>query len=323
MNLVLRVIAAILAAALPATAAHAQAYPSRPVKIVVPAVPGGVNDALGRIMAERLQKSMGQPFVLENRGGAGGLIGADAVAKAAPDGHTLLLSFGGPLAVGLALYKSVPFDVMRDFAPISMIADVTMIMVSYPGFKSQSVNELIAYANANPGKVNAAINVIGSMGHMLTEQFRLVTKTNITMVSYKGTGPAIADLMAGHVDIDIDALPPVIGQIKAGRLRPLAVASAHRSELLPEIPTFQELGVAGLDAPAWFALLAPAGTPKEIVERLNAETTKILHSAETKELLAKQGASARPATAQETGAFIRQEIERWARVVKESGAKIE
>lgn len=323
MRAILRVIAAMFAATLFAAVAHAQTYPSRPVRIIVPAVPGGVNDALGRIMVERLHKSMGQTFVLENRGGAGGLIGTDAVAKSPPDGHTLLLSYGGPLAVGLGLYKTVPYDVMRDFAPISMIADVTMILVSHPGFKPQSVKELIAYAHANPGKVNAAINALGSMGHMLTEQLRLVTKTNITMITYKGTGPAVADLMAGHVDIDIDALPPIFGQIKAGRLRPLAVAAANRSDLLPEVPTFQELGLAGLDAPAWFALLAPAGTPKKIIERLNEETTKILQAPETKELLAKQGAIARPATSQETSAFIRMEIERWAKVVKESGAKVE
>jgi tripartite-type tricarboxylate transporter receptor subunit TctC len=323
MSLVLRVIAAMLAATLSATAAQAQTYPSRPVRIVIPAAPGGINGILGRIMAERLQRSMGQPFVVEDRGGAGGLIATDAVAKSAPDGYTLLLSFGGPIAVGLGLYKTVPYDVMRDFAPISMIADVTMIMVSSPGFKPQGVKELIEYARANPGKVNAAINSPGSMGHMLTEQFRLVTKTKLTLVTYKGSGPAIIDLMAGNVDIDVDTLPATIGQIKGGRLRPLAVASANRSELLPDVPTFKELGLPGLEVSAWFALLAPAGTPKEIIERLNQEATRILQAPETKELLAKQGANARTATSQETSAFMRQEIEKWAKVVKDSGAKFE
>jgi len=275
-------------------------------------------------MAERLQKSLGQSFVVENRGGAGGTIGADLAAKAPAGGYTLLLSSSAPLAVGLSLFKGgVPYDVMRDFVAVAMIADVTVAFVSYPGFPATSVSEVIAYAKAKPGALRVALPALGSVHHLLAEVFRTQAGIQVNMIPYKGTGPAVVDLMAGHVDIDFENLPAVIQQIKAGKLRVLAVASAKRSEVLPEVPTFKELGMPELVAAPWFALVAPAGTPKEVVNLLNAEIQKILSAPDAKEMLSKQGANAVLSTPEETGQLIGQEIERWAKVVKQTGAKIE
>lgn len=304
-------------------AALGQSYPARPVKVVVPYPPGGTNDILGRIFAERLSKKLGQPFIVENRGGAGGLIGADAVAKAAPDGYTLLLSSSGPLAVGLSLFETLPYDVMRDFAPVSMIADVTVAFVAYPGFKPKTVKDVIAHAKANPGMVKAALPALGSMHHLLTELFQLETGTKLNMIPYKGTGPAVQDLMGGYVEIDFENLPAVIGHIRSGRLRAMAVASAERSELLPEVATLKEMGYPRLVAAPWFALVAPAGTPKPIVAQLNRTVNGIMREPETKALLAKQGANAVIYTPEQTGDFIREEIDKWAKVVKASGAKLQ
>lgn len=320
---VVRLLVAI-AALVAAFAASAQPYPSRPVRIIVPFPPGGTNDILGRFMAERLQKSLGQSFVVENRGGAGGTIGADLAAKAPAGGYTLLLSSSAPLAVGLSLFKGgVPYDVMRDFVAVAMIADVTVAFVSYPGFPATSVSEVIAYAKAKPGALRVALPALGSVHHLLAEVFRTQAGIQVNMIPYKGTGPAVVDLMAGHVDIDFENLPAVIQQIKAGKLRVLAVASAKRSEVLPEVPTFKELGMPELVAAPWFALVAPAGTPKEVVNLLNAEIQKILSAPDAKEMLSKQGANAVLSTPEETGQLIGQEIERWAKVVKQTGAKIE
>lgn len=315
--------AAALAALLLALAAQAQGYPARPVKIIVPFPPGGTTDILARITAERLQSAFGQPFLVENRGGAGGVIGTEALVKAAPDGHTLMLSSSAPLAVGLKLYKSLPYDVMRDITPVAMIADVTVVLATSLAFKPQNVKELIAYAKANPGKLNAGLPAVGSMQHLLTELFRLRTDTSVNMIPYKGSGPVVVDLLAGVVDMDIENLPVVLEYIKANRLRALAVASEKRSELLPDTPTFVELGLPDLVAAPWFALVAPAGTPKEIVDRLNDEVNKMLRAPRTKAVLDKQGANAVITTPEAAKEFFRTEIEKWARVVAESGAKIE
>lgn len=323
MRTLVRAAALAIAVACLAVGAHAQTYPAKPVRIVVPSVPGGANTILARIMADRFQASLGQPFLVDNRGGAGGLIGVDAVAKAAADGYTLLLTYGGPVATGLSLFKSLPYDASRDLAPISRIADVPLLMVSYPGFGPQTVNDVIAYAKANPGKINASINSYGAMGHLLTEQFRLVTKVDISTIPYKGSGPALLDLFAGTIQIAVDTLPITLPHIRSGRLRPLAIATAARSELLPQVSTFTELGLEGMEVTAWFALLAPAGTPKDIVERLSEESARILRSGEVKELVARQGAVPGSSTPQELGAFMRRETEKWARIIREAGLKPE
>jgi len=322
MNILVRA-SALLAALLLATAAYAQAYPTKPVKIIVPFPPGGTTDILARVMAERFQSVFGQQFLVENRSGAGGVIGTAIAAKAAPDGYTFLLSSSAPLAVGLKLYKTIPYDVLRDFAPVAMIADVTVLLVSSPSFKPQTVKEVIAYAKANPGKLNAGLPAVGSMQHMLMELFRLRTGTSINMIPYKGSGPVVVDLLAGVVDTDFDNLPAVIEYVKANRLRALAVASEKRSELLPDTPTFVELGLPDLVAAPWFALVAPAGTPKEIVDRINDEVNKTLRAPSMKALLEKQGANAVFSTPAETREYFRKEIDKWAKVVAETGAKLE
>ncbi|MBN9429507.1 MAG: tripartite tricarboxylate transporter substrate binding protein [Burkholderiales bacterium] len=322
MKLTFRLLAA-LAALFISFAAAAQAWPTRPVKIVVPFPPGGTTDILARMFAERLQGVFGQPFLVENRGGAGGVIGTDAVAKSPPDGYTLLLSSSAPLAVGLKLYKKVPYDAMRDLAPVSMVADVAMVLAVSPGFKATTVNELIAYAKSNPGKLNIALNSLGSQSHLLTELFRVRTGTSFNMVPYKGTGPAVVDLMAGVVDADFENLPAVVEHIRGNRLRALAVLSASRSEVLPNVPTMAELGMSEFVASPWFAIAAPAGTPAPIVARLNEEINKILKAPATRELLAKQGANPVVMTPEETARFFREEIDKWARIVAETGAKLE
>ncbi|MGE0314268.1 MAG: Bug family tripartite tricarboxylate transporter substrate binding protein [Lautropia sp.] len=293
------------------------------MKIVVPYPPGGTNDILGRITAERLQKALGQPFIVENRSGAGGTIGADFVAKSEPDGYTLLLSSSGPLAVALDLFKRVPYDVRKDFAPVAMIADVTVVAVSYPGFKPRTIGEVVAHAKANPGALRIAIPALGSMHHLLSELFRLRTGITVNMIPYKGTGPAIIDLMGGQVDIDFENLPAVIGHIRSSRLHPMAVASAKRTELLPDVPTLAELGYPELSASPWFALVAPAGTPKDVVARLNQAVNGFLQAPETKALLASRGANPVVQSPEQTGAFIEEEIKKWSKAVKESGAKLE
>jgi len=317
--------AALLAAAsIAAAPALAQAYPVKPVKIVVPFPPGGTNDILGRLLAERLQKSLGQSFVVENRSGAGGMIGADAVAKSAGGGYTLLLSSSAPLAVGLSLFKGgPPYDVQRDFVPVAMVADVTVAFVVYPGFPANSVQEVIAIARAKPGTVRVALPALGSVHHLLAEIFRSKSNLQVNMIPYKGTGPAVIDLIAGHVDIDFENLPAVVQHIKAGKLRALAVASAERTPVLPDVPTFKELGMPELVAAPWFALVAPAGTPNDVVGLLNQQVQAILKGSDTREMLEKQGANAVLSTPDETGKFIRAEIDRWAKVVRDTGAKVE
>ena len=323
MSNVFRTAAIVFASMVSASLSHAQSYPSKPVRIVVPASAGGANTILARIMADRLQASLGQPFLVDNRGGAGGTIGANAVAKAAPDGYTLLLTYGGPISTGLGLLKSVPYDAAKDFAPISRVADVQLIMVSSPAFAPQNVKDVIGHANANPGIVTAYISTFGSMGHLLTEQFRLVTRVKINTIPYKGSGPALVDLFGGQINIAFDTLPITLPHIKSGRLRPLAIASATRSELVPEVPTFTELGMEGMEVTAWFALLAPAGTPADIVDRLSQESARILQAAEVRELVSKQGAIAGASTPRELATFMRQESEKWGRIIREAGLKPE
>jgi len=314
---------AALAASCLSFAAFGQAWPSKQVKMIVPFPPGGTTDIMARVLSERLQTALGQPFVVENRAGAGGLIGTEATAKSAPDGYTILLSSSAPLAVGLKLYKKVPYDVLKDLAPVSMVGDVTMVLVASNAFKAQNVKEMIDYAKANPGKLNLAIPALGSQGHLLTELFRLRTGTSINIIPYKGSGPAVIDLISGVVDADFENLPAVIEQIKGGKLRALAVLSPKRIALLPDTPTFVELGMPEFVASPWFAIVAPAGTPRDIVARLNQEINKALSSPAVQAVFAKQGANPVIHTPEETGAFFRSEINKWAKIVEETGAKLQ
>jgi tripartite-type tricarboxylate transporter receptor subunit TctC len=301
----------------------AQNYPAKPIKIIVPFPTGGTNDVIGRVVGEKLARALNQSVVIENHGGAGGVIGTDAVAKSAPDGYTLLEGAAGPLAIGLGLFRNVPYDVLRDFAPISMLADVSVVLVVHPSIAAKSVKELIALAKARPGQINAGLPGLVTPPHLLAEMFRLRTGIDITLVPYKGGGPAVIDLIAGQIDIMFVSLSSVVESIRHKRIRAIAVANAKRSDLLPEIPTTAEAGFPGMTATPWMALLAPAATPEPIIDRLNMEVVKIMKTPAIKDYLGKQGANPLWSTPAETRAFIRDEIRKWAQVVKEANLKLE
>lgn len=318
-----RILAAACLAAIVVAPASAQAadFPDRPVRMIVPFPPGGTNDILGRFLAQRLTERFGKPFVVENRSGAGGLVGTDHAAKSAPDGYTLLLSASGPLAVALAMYDKVPYDVSRDFSPIAVVGEATMVLVTNPDFKPRTLKELLAYSKANPLGVRAAINATGSMHHLLTELFALDNGTRFTMVPYRGSGPAIIDVLAGHIDLDIENLPAVSDHIKAGKLRAVATLSNERAPQLPDIPTFKESGYPKFVASPWFALVAPAGTPPAIIAQLNEAVVTALNEPEAREWLYRQGAAPVRLTHGETAEKLRSEAVRWAEIVRTIGVK--
>lgn len=306
----------LLAIAAPAAA---QQYPSRPVRLVVPFPPGGSTDILGRALAQKLSEAWGQQFVVENRPGAGGSIGADQAAKAAPDGYTLLMAHIGTLAVNPALYPKLPYDPVRDFAPVSLMAIVPNVLVVNPSVPAKNVTELIAYARANPGKLNYSSGGNGSAAHLAMEYFKLQTQTDIVHVPYKGTAPAVTDLIAGQVSLTMTGAPVVMPQVMAGKLRALGVSSPARLEAFPQVPTIAESGVPGFDATQWYGVVAPAGTPREIVAKLNAEINKVMQTKEMKERLLAEGAIAAPDTSDAFATFIQSELKRWGAVVKATG----
>ena len=309
----------LTACALPVTA---QNYPVKPIKIIMPFPPGGTNDLVARAVGDRLASVFKQPVVVDNRAGAGGLIGTDAVAKSPPDGYTLLVGNAGSLAAGLSLRSKIPYDVLRDFMPVSLLADTTIALVVHPAVPARNARELIALAKAQPGKLNAAVPGLGTLQHLVTEWFRLRAKVDIALVPYKGGAPALVDVLAGHSDMTFINLPTLLEFIKAGRLRAVAVADAKRSELLPDVPTLTE-SLPGLVASPWIAMMAPAATPKEIVARLNSEVVRIMKASEMKQYLVGQGANPLWSTSDEARAFIRDEIDKWAKVSREAGIKPE
>lgn len=309
--------AALLAAApMPSIA---QQYPSKPVRLVVPFPPGGSTDILGRALAQKLSESWGQPFIVDNRPGAGGTIGADQAAKAPADGYTLLMAHIGTLAVAPALYPKLPYDPVRDFAPVSMVAIVPNVLVVNPSVPAQSVAELVAYARANPGRLNYSSGGNGSAAHLAMEYFKLRTGTDIVHIPYKGTAPAVTDLIAGQVSLTMTGAPVVMPQVQAGKLRALGVSSPRRLEAFPQVPPIAESGVPGFDATQWYGVVAPAGTPREVVAKLNAEINRVMQSDELRRRLLAEGAIAAPDTPEAFAAFIRDELKRWGAVVKATG----
>lgn len=305
------------------TATLAAAYPDKPVRMIVPFPPGGSTDIMARVLSNTLQQQMGQPFVVQNRAGAGGVIGTDAAAKSDPDGYTILLSSSAPLAVGLDLYKNIPYDVLQDLVPVSMVGEVPMVLVTNPDFEAKTLPQLIGYARANPGKLTFALNALGSQSHLLTELFQVRTGTSINMIPYKGSSPAVADLLGGVVAANFENLPVVLEHIKSGRLRAVAVLSPERLGYLPDVPTFTELGMKEFVASPWFAMVAPKGTPPEIVKTLNENINKALASDQVKDAFSKQGASPIIQSPEATGRFIQDEIGKWSTIVKETGAKLQ
>ena len=318
------------AGALPfASAVFAQSgWPNRPVRIVVPFAAGGTTDILARALAPELGKAFGQTFIVDNKPGAGGNIGADMIAKSAPDGYNLLMGTVGTHAINAALYPKMTFDPVKDFVPISLVAGVPNVLVMNPAkaeaAKISNVADLIRYAKANPGKLNMASSGNGTSIHLSGELFKTMTGTYMVHFPYRGSGPALLDLIGGTMDLMFDNLPSALPQIKAGKLKALAVTSATRSAAVPELPTIAEAGpVKGFEASSWFGLLAPAGTPADIVNRIQQETAKALQSAALKERLLSQGAIPSGNTSAEFAKFIAAETAKWAQVVKASGAKID
>jgi len=304
------------------------AWPTKPVRIVVPFAPGGTTDILARALAPELGKAFGQTFVVENKAGAGGNLGADLVAKAPADGYTLLMGTVGTQAINPSLYPKMPYDAAKDFAPITLVAGVPNVLVMNPANAKAAgitdVRSLIAYARANPGKLNMASSGNGTSIHLSGELFKTMTGTYMVHFPYKGSGPALLDLIGGTMDLMFDNLPSALPQVKAGKLVALAVTSSERSAALPDVATVAEAGpVKGFEATSWFGLLAPAGTSAEIVQRVQQEAAKALASPALKERLLSQGAIPGGTSPADFGRFIAAETKKWAAVVKASGAKVD
>jgi tripartite-type tricarboxylate transporter receptor subunit TctC len=317
-----RVAVVFLTAALASSGALAQSWPSKPIRYLVPFPPAGATDITARIIADKIAGPLGQPVVVENRPGAAGNVGSELVARAAPDGYTLLQCTVAQ-SISQTLYAKLNYDLEKDLAPVAMIALVPNVMEVNPSVPAKSVAEFIALARSKPGKINFASSGSGTSIHMSAEMFMMLTGVKMLHVPYKGSGPALADLLGGQVDVMFDNLTSSIGYIKSGKLRALAVTTSTRYPELPDVPTMQEAGVAGYEATAWFGMLAPKGTPKNIVTRINSEVNKALAQPDVKEKLAQQGAVASAWTPEQFGDFIHNEIAKWGKVVKASGAKVE
>jgi tripartite-type tricarboxylate transporter receptor subunit TctC len=302
--------------------AQASAYPNKPIKLIVPFAPGGTTDILGRLAAAELSKVLGVSAVVENRPGAGGNIGADAVAKSAPDGYTLLVGTVGTQAINHSLYPKIPFDSLKDFEPITLLATVPNVLVVHPSVPAKTTKELIAFVKSKPGKLNYASSGNGTSIHLGAELFKSMTGTFITHIPYRGSTPALTDLMAGQADMMFDNLPSALPFIKSGRLRAIALTSAKPSAALPGVPTIGET-VPGFEASSWFGIWAPAGTPKEIITKLNQVLVAYLQNPEAKEKIAAQGADTVGNSPEQLNAFVKAELTKWAKVVKQSGAKID
>jgi len=318
----MRSIAAVLTFSLWAFSAFAQNYPSHPVRIVIPLSPGGTTDVPGRLVAQKLSESLGQQFFVENRAGAGGTIGSDFVAKAKPDGYTLLLT-ATPFVITPHVYKKLPYDALADFAPVIRIASGPYVLVVHPSLGVNSVKELIAAAKQQPGKIDFASSGNGSAQHLVTALFAHMAGIELNHVPYKGSGPAQQDLMAGIVKVSFVGTPIAIPHMKAGRLKALGVSTAKRSQEMPDVPTIAEAGVPGYEALVWIGMLAPAGTPQQIIAKLNGEIGKLVRTDEMKRLLAPTGMEPDPDTPEQFGAYLKGDYDKWGKVVRESGATVQ
>ena len=299
----------------------AQGWPSRPVRMVIPLSPGGFADVPGRILAARLSSLLGHNVFVENRPGAGGTLGADFVAKSAPDGYTLLFT-GTPHVISAWIYKKLPYDPLKDFEPVALVASGPYVLVVNPQLPVHSIRELIAAAKAQPGKIDYASSGNGSAQHLVSALFASMAGIELNHVPYKGSGPAMQDLLGGQVKVSFAGIPNVLPHVKAGRLRALAVSTPQRSPDLPDVPTAAEAGVPGYQATLWLNLAAPAGTPGEIVQRIYAETAKALQDAELQQSFRAAGVEASPMSPQELAGFMRGEYEKWGRVVRDTGATV-
>jgi tripartite-type tricarboxylate transporter receptor subunit TctC len=316
--------AVLLVAAAGAQAqAPAQAWPTKPIRIVVPVATGGIADNYSRVIGRKLTETWGQPVIVENRAGGGGNIGADVVAKAPPDGYTLLMGFIGPNAVNQFLFKSMPFDTLKDFAPIAMVSEAEGLLAVNPSVPIHSVADLLAQARANPGVLTYASGGVGTSSHLAGELFKSMAKVDLVHVPYKGNAPAVTGLIGGEVQMSFATLTTIVPHVRAGKLRGVAVIGGQRSEATPNLPTIAESGVPGFEVNNWIGLFAPAGTPPEIVRRLNAEVMKIMQSPEIAGRMAQQGERFTPNTPEDFARFIRAEVAKWEKVVRDAGLKAE
>jgi tripartite-type tricarboxylate transporter receptor subunit TctC len=312
----------ILSAGLAVTA-HAQAqYPAKPVRLIVPFPPGGGSDALSRILGPKLSEALGQQVVIENRPGAGANIGAEVAAKSPPDGYTLLMG-NVAHAINASLYGKLNYDFIKDFAPISLLASTPNIVVVHPSVPAKSIKDLIALAKARPGQLDVASSGSGSSAHLAGELFKTMAGVKMNHVPYKGGGPAVVALLGGEVSVGFATTPSVIQHVKSGRLRGLAVTTARRSPSTPDLPTVSEAGVKGYEAGTWYGLLIPSGSPKEVVSRLHADSMKSLAAADVKQRLDNAGFEAIGTTPEQFGAYIRSETEKWGKVVRAAGVRVE
>lgn len=311
-----------LTAALFAAPALAQAYPDKPIRVIVSVPAGATPDVTARLVTPGLARLLGQPLVVDNRGGAGGLIGAELAAKAAPDGYTLFISSPGALTI-LPHLRKVPYDTLKDFAPVSLISIGPFVLITHPSVPARTVKELIALAKAQPGKLNYASAGNGVANHLAMELFKQMAGVDITHVPYKGAPQAVTDVVAGHMNMMFNSIAPILGHIKADRVRVLGIASSKRSPQLPEVPTISEAGVPGYASENWFGMFAPAKTPKRIVVRLNEAVVKVVRAPEVQSQFAALGADAVGNSPEEFAAFVRRDMQQYAKVVKLSGAKLD
>ncbi len=316
-------LAATLAALTPQASAAADAYPAKPIRFVVAFPPGGGTDIIARVIAQKLAERFAQQVVVDNRPGAGGNIGTDIVAKSAPDGYTILMGSAGPLAINASLFAKMPFDPIRDLAPVTLAASTPNVLVVHPSLPARTVKELIALARAKPGEINFASSGHGTPAHLAGELFNSMAGVILVHVPYKGAAPALADLLGGQVQLMFSTMPPAMPHVKDGKLRALAVTSRKRSPAAPELPTMDEAALPGFEAITWHGVVVPAGTSAAIIARLNREIVAILHLPEVVERLSSQGSEPVGSTPEEFAAYIRSESVKWAKVVRESGAKAE
>ncbi len=310
-----------LTASLSTAQTAAQNYPQKPIRMIVPFTPGGSTDILARSIGQELSKAWGQSVIIENIAGAGGSIGADKVAKSPADGYTLLMGHIGTLAVNPSLYPKLPYNPVKDFAPVAWVARVPNVLVVNPNVPAKSVQELVALAKSKPGQLSYGSGGNGSAANLATEYFKMQTETAILHIPYRGTAPAVTDLMGGQIQMLFTGAPAVMGQVKNGQLRALAVSSPKRLDALPDLPTVAEAGYKNFEADQWYGVVAPAGTPRDIVLKLNQQINVALNSAELKKRLTTEGAVATPETPEAFGKLIAQEIERWRPVITSGRVK--
>jgi tripartite-type tricarboxylate transporter receptor subunit TctC len=313
---------ALLLACMPVLAA-AQAFPSKAVRLIAPFAAGSTIDIIGRIIAPKLFEYLGQPVIVENRPGAGGMIGVDAVAKSAPDGHTLAIGALGPLAMNPALYPKTPFDPVQDFAAVSLLATGPVVIAVHPSIPARNVKELVALAKSRPGQLTFGSPGVGSSPHLTGELFKLITKTDIVHVPYKGNAEAITDLIGGQLSMVFTGVPPVVPLAHAGKVRLLATTGTQRMPNLPTVPTLRESGIEGADVLIWYGVVAPAATPRDVIARLNREIVKLMSLPDVRDKFSQQGVDPAASTPEAFAQLIRDEVARWGKVIRGAGIKLE